>query len=181
MFVQIFYLGTIRTKDWSNFDRSQNYQGFALRKCTHSFRSMSHSISVPFERSHSDRFWLRSISKRLFYCLNWIVCHFVALKRKSRARVKAGFPLATFNLWSILQITFLCLMTPRQLERIHSTAHKTKESDPTWHKSKIVQHCFNTPHCLTPPDFRYDLGSILTQYVYWVCTLQKRTVKNGMD
>ena len=41
-------------------DRSQ----FALRNCSRSFRSISDWSQFVLERSHSDRFWLRSISDR---------------------------------------------------------------------------------------------------------------------
>ena len=44
----------------SIWDRSQ----FALRKCSHSFRWILDRSQFAFERSHSDRFGLRSISDR---------------------------------------------------------------------------------------------------------------------
>ena len=44
----------------SIWDRPQ----FALRKCSHSFRSILDRTQFAFERSHSDRFGLRSISDR---------------------------------------------------------------------------------------------------------------------
>ena len=44
----------------SIWDRSQ----FALRKCSHSIRSILDRSQFAFERSHSDRFGLRSISDR---------------------------------------------------------------------------------------------------------------------
>ena len=46
--------------DRSKLDRSQ----FALRKCSHSFRSILDRSQFAFERLHSDRFGLRSISDR---------------------------------------------------------------------------------------------------------------------
>ena len=55
----------------SIWDRSQ----FALRKCSHSFKSILDRSQFAFERSHSDRFGLRSISDRsnsLVWMAPWI-------------------------------------------------------------------------------------------------------------
>ena len=56
------FLGAVHTKIdlRSIWDRSQ----FALRKCSHSFRSTLDRSQFAFERSHSDRFGLRSSSDR---------------------------------------------------------------------------------------------------------------------
>ena len=58
-----FHGGAVHTKidlSWSIWDRSQ----FALRKCSHSFRSILGRSQFAFDRSHSDNFGLRSISDR---------------------------------------------------------------------------------------------------------------------